>query len=96
MSDVVSFLETMGSNPSIGRLSPADYAAAVAQLGLDDAQASALIARDRGALDDLIGSRKQCMLALAIPEDEPADDEPGDDDEDGDSGGAKPDPDRAR
>lgn len=92
MSDVVSFLEAMGSNPSIGRLSPAEYAAVVAQLGLDDAQASALIARDRFALDKMVGARKQCMLTLATPEDEPADDEPGDEEKDGD--GAKPD--RAR
>lgn len=89
MSDVVAFLETMGGNPSIGRLSAADYAAAVAQLGLDDAQTNALLARDAQALNDLAGARKQCMLVLATPE-EPVD-EPGDDDKDGDDSRPKPD-----
>lgn len=64
MSNVIQFLEALGSNPSMTRLSAGDYAATVAALDADEAQRQALIARDHAALNDLLGGREKmaCMI----------------------------------
>ena len=49
MSNVISFLESMGKDAGLARLSGDDYAAAVTSLGLDDAPTQALLARDAQA-----------------------------------------------
>lgn len=68
MSNVIRFLETLGSNPA--RLSTAEYAAAVAALEVDDTERQALMDRDQAALNDLLGGREK-MLCLVWPSDEP-------------------------
>jgi len=70
MSNVIQFLESMGQNPALNRLSPADYAAVVAALDVDCAQRQALLARDHVALNDLLEGQKQMMCVLL-----PADDD---------------------
>lgn len=79
VSNVIQFLETLGNNPAMTRLSAADYAAAVAALDIDDAQRQALLNRDNAVLNDLLGGREK-MLCVVWPADEPVrkeDDQPG-------------------
>ncbi len=80
MSNMVQFLETLGSNPALTKLSAAEFEAMVANLDVDDAQRQALVARDGAALNDLLGGRER-MLCVIWPADEPAreNDQPGDD-----------------
>ena len=76
MSNVIQFLEALGQNPA-----PADYAAAVAALDIDEAQRQALLDCDHAALNDLLGGRgKVYCLVVPAEEEEPLDDEkdPGD------------------
>ena len=78
MSNMVRFLETLGSNPALTKLSAAEFEAIVATLDVDNAQRQALIARDNAALNDLLGGRER-MLCVIWPADEPAreNDQPG-------------------
>lgn len=80
MSNMVQFLETLGSNPALTKLSAAEFEAMVANLDVDDAQRQALVARDGAALNDMLGGRER-MLCVIWPADEPAreNDQPGDD-----------------
>jgi hypothetical protein len=85
MSNVIAFLETLGSDPRLAGMDATAFAAAVDSLALDDAARAALLARDADALNGLLGGRLQ-MMCLLFPadgeppkEDEPTDDEPADD-----------------
>jgi hypothetical protein len=80
MSNMVRFLETLGSNPALTKLSAAEFEAMVANLDVDDAQRQALVARDGAALNDMLGGRER-MLCVIWPADEPVreNDQPGDD-----------------
>ncbi len=76
MSNVIQFLEALGQNPA-----PADYAAAVAALDIDEAQRQALLDRDLATLNDLLGGRgKVYCVVVPAEEEEPLNDEkdPGD------------------
>lgn len=79
MSNMVQFLETLGSNPALTMLSASEFEAIVAKLDVDDSQRQALLARDGAALNDMLGGRER-MLCVIWPADEPAreDDQPGD------------------
>ena len=68
MSNVIAFLESMGRNASLSRLSGDDYAAAVGNLELDDSSRQALLARDAQALNGLAGGRLQ-MMCILLPAD---------------------------
>lgn len=67
MSSAMQFLEEMGCDASLGRLSAADYAAAVAQLDADEAQRRALMERDHAELSNLLGGRANVMLLINVP-----------------------------
>ena len=75
MSNVVQFMERLGSGPR--NLSVADYAASVAALDIDDEQRRALLDRDHDALSGLLGGREK-MMCVVWPADEPVreDDQP--------------------
>ncbi len=62
MSNVIEFLAAMGRRP--GTLSAAEFAATVTSLGLDHACERALIDRDVGALNQLLGGREgmRCIV----------------------------------
>ncbi len=82
MSNVIRFLESMASNPSIGLLSAADYASAVAALDADEGERDALLRRDAGSLSEHLGGRSRMLCALMLPEKErpiEEEDAPGDD-----------------
>lgn len=78
MLNTIRFLESMGANG----VSPADYAATVAALDVDQAEKVALLQRDDAALSDLLGGRQKMFFAVLAPEeapfreDPPAEDEP--------------------
>lgn len=69
MSNVIQFLESAGRN---AMLSPADYAAAVAALDVDDVQRQALLDRDHAGLNRLLDGRMKMIFMVSAPrEDEP-------------------------
>lgn len=68
MSNVIAFLESMGGDARLSRLSGDDYAAAVETLDLDDSSRQALLARDAQALNGLAGGRLQ-MMCILLPAD---------------------------
>jgi hypothetical protein len=70
MSNIIRFLETMGSKP----ISPADYAATVAALEVGAPQRKALLDRDHAALNDLLGGRKKLLFAILAADEEQAPD----------------------
>lgn len=86
MTDVIRFLESMGSNPALANMPAAEYAAAVTALDADQAQKQALLDRDHAELNRLLGGRDK-MYCSQYParEDEPVDPnrEPDPQDDDG-------------
>lgn len=86
MSNVIAFLEAMGQDAAKGQLQGEDYSAAVDALGLDDAPRQALLQRDAGSLNDLLGGRHSVLCALF-----PADDDNKKDDDQDDGQGDAPD-----
>ena len=66
MSNVIRFLESMGSK----QVSPAEYAAIVADLEVGAPQRKALLDRDHAALNDLLGGRKKLLFAILAADEE--------------------------
>lgn len=64
MSNVIQFLETLGSNPALARRSAAEYAATVASLDVGDAERQSLLVRDHAALSDLLGGRAKMLCSI--------------------------------
>jgi hypothetical protein len=60
MSNIIRFLETMGSRP----IPTADYAAMVAALEVGAPQRKALLDRDQDALNELLDGRRQLKCAI--------------------------------
>lgn len=90
MSNLVAFLEGLGTDGHLQGLSPEDYVAAVSQLDVEPALRDALIARDADAIARLVRATPM-MMVLAPADDRPAD---GDQPADKDGGDDKPAPDR--
>jgi hypothetical protein len=67
MSNVIRFLETMGSNAATARMSAADYLAAVAALDADGSSQRALLARDGGQLVEALNARPFMMCMVVAP-----------------------------
>lgn len=78
MSNVIEFLARLGADPKLAALEGEAFEAAVGELALDDAARTALLARDAGALGDLLGGRPK-MICMLFPAD---DDQKKDDDQD--------------
>lgn len=76
MSNAIQFLESMGIDCALGRMSSVDYSAAILALDVDDAQQRALLARDPKALSDLLGGRSKMVFAILAPDDEPGEEIP--------------------
>ena len=66
MSNVIRFLEAVGSKP----LSVEDYAASVANLDAPPEERQALARRDPIALNGLLGGRDKVMFAILAEDDE--------------------------
>jgi hypothetical protein len=69
MSNVIQFLETMGSNAAMARMSAADYLATVAALDADESSRQALFARDSVKLGAALDARPFMMCMVVAPED---------------------------
>jgi hypothetical protein len=69
MSNVIQFLETMGGNAAMSRMSTADYLAAVAALEADEASRDALSARDASKLGEALQARSFMMCFVVAPGD---------------------------
>lgn len=78
MLDTIRFLEAMGANP----IPESDYAVAVAGLEIEELQRAALLGRNHGALNDLLGGRAKMFFGVLAPDegplDEPFEDRPDD------------------
>ncbi len=70
MSNVITFLESLGQDANLSRQTPEQFAAAVAALDLEDAPRTALLARDATRLNDLLGGRDRILCALFPAEDD--------------------------
>lgn len=68
MSNVITFLESLGREPALAARPADDYAAAVAALDVGDDARAALLARDAAALNGLLGGRLR-MMAILFPAD---------------------------
>jgi hypothetical protein len=88
MSNVIQFLESMGANATMARMSIANYEAAVRHLDLDMGQQTALIDRDLGKFCKSMSANATMFCLVVAPEEheerapgeEPNSDEvPGDD-----------------
>jgi hypothetical protein len=83
MSNVIQFLESMGKDAMLGKLSLEDFSVAVKALDVDDAAKHALLNRDQNALNDSIGSyKKMMMLLLPAEDDDQGEEKKKDDDKD--------------
>lgn len=74
MSNVIQFLESMGGNSVMARMTAADYEAAIAMLDTDDESREALSLRDHSKLNGALNGRPLMMLMVAAPEEKPAED----------------------
>lgn len=83
MSKVIQFLESMGRDASLRRMSVEEFSAAVAALDVDQAQRDALLLRDHAALNDLLGGRATQMMMSLFPVEEPKRQDDDKSDEDG-------------
>lgn len=64
MSNLIQFLERLGSDTRLANMSETDYLAAIDAASLDDAPKQALRSRDAGTLNDLAGGRLRMMCIL--------------------------------
>ncbi|MGH8051709.1 MAG: hypothetical protein ACREPB_13705 [Arenimonas sp.] len=81
MSNVIQFLESMGQNAALGKMSPEEYTATVKALGVDDLAEHALLNRDHEALNSLLGGRMKMMMVLVPAEDDEGEGKGNDDDQ---------------
>lgn len=73
MSNAIAFLESLGS--SANPVGDEQYARAVAGLDVDASLRQALLDRDGGRINQLLGGRGSMMLVLAPADEKPADDD---------------------
>lgn len=59
MSNAIRFLETLGQDPALSRLSPQQLQAMIDTLDIDEAQRDALLAGDASVLNQLVGGREK-------------------------------------
>lgn len=64
MSNVIQFLEAMGKDAALARLSAPEYAEAIAKLEIDHELRDALARRDVSAVKRLLGTSDTLMMLL--------------------------------
>lgn len=82
MSNVIQFLESMGANAAMARMSAADFEAVVAGLVEEEDCRAALMRRDTRALNDLLNGRDVMMCMVFAPDEKEGDETPGEERED--------------
>lgn len=71
----IGFLEELGRGTP---LTDIEYTAAIAILGVDEAERESLLGRDPIRLTSILGGRDQIWCAIMTPDDAPAEDRPDD------------------
>lgn len=61
MSNAIRFLETLGQNPALSRMSPEQLQAMIDSLELEPAQREALLSGDASLLSQLVGGREKMV-----------------------------------
>jgi hypothetical protein len=67
MSNVIRFLESMGANAAMARMSISDYEAAVFALAADQSQKSSLLECDVKKLKDAVNGRDTLFCLVLSP-----------------------------
>ncbi len=70
MSNVIQFLESMGANAVMARMSFVEYQSVINSLKADADSAQALHRRDEVALRGLLDARPQMLCMVMAPDDE--------------------------
>lgn len=70
MSNVIQFLESMGANAAMARMSICDYEAAVAALNADENQRDSLLKGDANRLGDQLNARDTLLCLVFSPSEE--------------------------
>ena len=68
MSNVIQFLESMGGNAVMARMTAADYESAIAMLDADRESREALGLRDHSRLSELLNGRPKMMCVIVAPD----------------------------
>lgn len=68
MSNVIRFLESMGSNAAMARMSYLEYQSSVALLEADERSRQALALRNPSDLSDALEGRHQMMCVVFSPD----------------------------
>ncbi|MDQ3287521.1 MAG: hypothetical protein M3Q42_04540 [Pseudomonadota bacterium] len=76
MSQIIQFLDSLGSSSGASHLTEAQYAQSVAALDATGAERQALLERDHLRLGRLLGGREKLICAIFSPsrEEQPEDD----------------------
>jgi hypothetical protein len=75
MSNVIRFLEALGADAGMARMSILEYQAAVAALDLTPESSLALVERDPKRLEADLGARPQMLCVVFAPDNSPNEDE---------------------
>ncbi len=75
MSNVIQFLESMGANAAMARMTATDYEAAIEKLDADATSRQALHARDHSKLKELLKGRPVMVFAIMAPQESPEQEE---------------------
>lgn len=70
MSNVVQFLEMMGSNAAAARMTGIDFERAIQMLDADECAKSALLHRDEVKLSEALNGRSVMYCLICAPDDE--------------------------
>jgi hypothetical protein len=70
MSNVIRFLESMGANAAMARMSISEYRAAVLALNIDEDQQDCLIRGDNVDLSGHLNARTKMICMVVAPDDE--------------------------
>ncbi len=68
MSNVIQFLESMGANAAMARMSFLEYQGSVALLDADEGSRRALALRNPSDLNDVLDGRHQMMCVVFSPD----------------------------
>lgn len=74
MSNVIRFLETMGADAAMSRMSILEYQAAVAALDIDEQSRESLLMQDGTRLADALDGRHKMFCMIFAPEEREAPD----------------------
>ena len=70
MSNVIRFLESMGANAAMARMSVIDYEAAIAALNAEESQRDSLRRGDANRLGDQLNGRDTLLCLIFSPSEE--------------------------